>query len=151
MPFLFNPLSRKHRAFRSYAFDFTTLVLSINSAWIMKNHWCNAINLIMQRNKHTMHLKRDRICKDGNRLLRTRRILFIYWSKVRWVYKEENRTMNTRKVLYQQAVDSIPNEFFSQCLQSSLSICQTLLSHRLAVRPLSLRGCTWFLRSKCKR
>ena len=36
--FLFEPLSIKHRAFRLCALDFTTLVLSINSTWIMKNY-----------------------------------------------------------------------------------------------------------------
>ena len=36
--FLFKPLSMKHKAFRLYALDFTTLVLSINFAWIMKNY-----------------------------------------------------------------------------------------------------------------
>ena len=36
--FLFNHLSMKHRTFRLYALDFTTLALSINFAWIMKNH-----------------------------------------------------------------------------------------------------------------
>ena len=86
----------------------------------------------MQQNKHTTHLKRDRICKDGNRLLRTKRILFIYLFMVRWVYKEEDHTISTRNILCQQAVDSVPNELFSQCLQSSLSICQVLLFHKLA-------------------
>ena len=36
--FLFKPLSMKHKAFHLYALDFTALVLSINSAWIMKNY-----------------------------------------------------------------------------------------------------------------
>ena len=39
-PFLFKPLCMKYRFFRS---DFTTLALSINFAWIMKNHQCHAI------------------------------------------------------------------------------------------------------------
>ena len=37
-PFLFNPLSKKYRTSRLYVLDFTTLALSINFAWIMKNH-----------------------------------------------------------------------------------------------------------------
>ena len=36
--FLFDPLSIKHMTFRLCALDFTPLVLSINSAWIMKNY-----------------------------------------------------------------------------------------------------------------
>ena len=35
--FLFDPLSIKHRAFRLCVLDYTTFVLSINFAWIMKN------------------------------------------------------------------------------------------------------------------
>ena len=42
----------------------------------------------MQQNKHTTHLKRDRICENGKGLLRTKRILLLYWFQVRWVYKE---------------------------------------------------------------
>ena len=46
--------------------------------------------------------------------------------------KREYRTMSTQNILCQQAVDSTSKEPFSRCLQSFLSMCQTLLLHDLA-------------------
>ena len=54
--------------------------------------------------------------------------------------------MNTRNILCQQAVDFISREPFSRCLQSFLSICQTLLFHKLAklgYKRISLFACLW--------
>ena len=36
--FLFKPLNMKHKTFLLYALDFTTLMSSINFAWLMKNY-----------------------------------------------------------------------------------------------------------------
>ena len=66
-----------------------------------------------------------------------------YWFKVRWMYNEEDHTMNTRNILCQPTVDSIPNELFSQCFQFSLSICQTLLSPQTSE--------TWLLQDSIPR
>ena len=67
-------------------FDFTTPILSMDSTWTMKKSL-----MLYERSDHairsTRRVWKDRICKDDNELLRIKRILFIYWFKVRWVYK----------------------------------------------------------------
>ena len=84
---------------------------------------------------HNAIAKRIGIAKDSNGILRSNGFL-IYWFIVRWVYKRkrEDGTMNIRNTLCQQVIDSISKEPFSRCLQSFLSICQTLLLRKL-VKP----------------
>ena len=124
-----NPLYIRHGVFRFHALDFTTLALSINFARIMKNQYCNAINLIMQQNKmHKCICKGIKIVKDSNGISGPYDFWFIN-SKWGGFTKGKGKIAQwTFEILYaKQAVDSIPKEPFSRCFQSFSSICQTLL------------------------
>ena len=71
-------------------------------------------------------------------------MILIHWFKARCT-KEKPHNEHSN-ILCQQAVDSISKESFNRCLQSFLSICQTLLLRKLAkpgCKKISLFACLW--------